>query len=275
MDILAPEAWEQPELALEEDRLATGLSTPLAVPDAGDAGDAKTFDTSEWATPQWLFDRYHAIYRFTLDGAANSANAKCPKFCVTQKEALRLLAEHGSDVQSPDGALHLLDGRVALADGLAQNWAGETVFLNPPYSPKGAIPPWCEKARDEALRGATVVMLLLADTSTDWYHDLVAPHAEVEFLRRRVRHVHPITGEVSPGTPKMGSLIAVYRPGLAPAPIPMPHPDLASPIPMPPADLVERCRRWACHELPYITTPTARRDLLNLLRWIATLEVSP
>lgn len=259
MDTLAtPDAWEQPGLDLEEDDpLAAGLSTPLAVPDPG---DAKTYDKGEWATPQWLFDRYDEIHGFTLDTAANAVNAKCPRFCVTPQESLRLLAEHGAAIQRPDGSLALPDGRMALVDGLAQSWAGETVWVNPPYSPKGAVVPWLEKAHAEAQRGATVVMLLLADTSTNWYHDLVVPLAsEYELLRGRVTFVHPVTGEEG-SAPKFGSLVAVFRPPSAPAPMPVPLAALA-----PPPDLADRLRRWARHIPPFLTNDTAKRLVLQLL----------
>ena len=54
-------------------------------------------------------------------------------------------------------------------DGLAQSWAGETVFCNPPYSRKtksnaGQIA-WVEKCYKEAQGGIIVVMLISAHGS--------------------------------------------------------------------------------------------------------------
>lgn len=57
----------------------------------------------DWATPQAFFDALDAEFHFTLDPCASPGNAKCGKFYT-------------------------------IADnGLEQDWAGETVFCNPPY----------------------------------------------------------------------------------------------------------------------------------------------
>lgn len=32
--------------------------------------------TDNWETPQWLFDKYDAVYHFTLDAASSDENAK-------------------------------------------------------------------------------------------------------------------------------------------------------------------------------------------------------
>jgi len=60
--------------------------------------------SGEWATPQDLFDVLHAEFGFTLDPCATAENAKCPKFYTWEGH-----------------------------NGLWQSWAGERVFLNPPY----------------------------------------------------------------------------------------------------------------------------------------------
>jgi phage N-6-adenine-methyltransferase len=94
--------------------------------------------TDDWATPQDFFDRLDAIFDFTLDPCADGKNAKCPRYFTRQE------------------------------DGLAQNWDGERVFMNPPYGRE--IGSWVKKASEAR---ALVVCLLPARTDTRWWHDYV------------------------------------------------------------------------------------------------------
>ena len=88
-------------------------------------------------------------------------------------------------------------------DGLLRQWAPETCWLNPPYS---NVAPWLQKAIVEARRGATIVALLPVSASTGWFHDLVLPHAEVRFIRGRIRF------ENNDSTAPFDSMLAIYRP---------------------------------------------------------------
>lgn len=126
----------------------------------GKRGASDTVD--ERITPQWLFDEYNAFYQFTLDVAANAANAKCAKFY-----------DLGSD-------------------GLAASWRGERVWCNPPYS---NIKAWVEKAWRECKSGDCFVAMLLPANRTEqkWWQELVEPHrdlpnghVQVRFLPRRI-----------------------------------------------------------------------------------------
>lgn len=74
--------------------------------------------TDNWATPQDFFDELDEEFQFTLDPCACPDNAKCEKY-FTKEE-----------------------------NGLIQSWAGETVFMNPPYG--RAIKDWVKKAYDES-----------------------------------------------------------------------------------------------------------------------------
>ena len=110
--------------------------------------------TEEWATPQDLFDRLDAVFHFDLDVCALPENAKCDRFF------------------SPAD------------DGLARPWEG-TCWMNPPYG--RGISAWVLKAAEERMRGTTTVALLPARTDTAWWQDWVAPHAEVHYLRGRLK----------------------------------------------------------------------------------------
>lgn len=92
-------------------------------------------------------------------------------------------------------------------DGLVQAWHGK-VWLNPPYGNPG---PWCQKAQEEtaAGRAEVVVALLPAATDTGWFHDFVLPFAEIRYRRGRIKFLGWRGAAV--GSPKSGSIIAIYR----------------------------------------------------------------
>lgn len=115
---------------------------------------AMTSNNDEWETPQTLFDRLDAIHHFTLDPCSTHENAKCVKH-YTRDE-----------------------------DGLAQSWAGEVVFCNPPYGRQ--VSKWVKKCHDEAAH-AKVVMLIPARTDTAYFHDYIYGKARIEFLRGRLK----------------------------------------------------------------------------------------
>lgn len=111
--------------------------------------------TDEWATPQDFFCELDAEFHFTLDPCATEENAKCKKY-YTKAD-----------------------------DGLAQDWAPHTVFMNPPYG--RTIGRWVRKAYEESVKGSTVVCLLPARTDTKWFHDYIYHRAEIRFVRGRLK----------------------------------------------------------------------------------------
>ncbi|MGR2662447.1 DNA N-6-adenine-methyltransferase [Chromobacterium haemolyticum] len=119
--------------------------------------DSVHFSTGdyEWPTPQALFDQLNAEFGFTIDVCATAKNAKCTKF-YTQVD-----------------------------DGLAQNWAGEVVWMNPPFGHE--IKLWMAKAYRSSLDGALVVCLVPARTDTRWWHRVVMKASEVRVLDKRLR----------------------------------------------------------------------------------------
>lgn len=129
--------------------------------------------TCEWATPQWLFDALAREFVFTLDPCATAENAKCARFFT------------------------------AADDGLAQDWRGDVVFMNPPYGT--VIGRWMQKAFESAQAGATVVCLVPARTDTAWWHDY-AMCGEVRLLRGRLKF-----GNAQNSAP-FPSAIVIFRP---------------------------------------------------------------
>lgn len=121
-------------------------------------------------TPE-VFGPIHQRFRFTLDVAASARNAKLERYFTAED------------------------------DGLAQSWAGERVWCNPPYSD---IRPWVAKAWREwslwapgSSPAELVVMLLPANrTEQAWWQDLIEHgrregELRVEFLPGRMRFIRP------------------------------------------------------------------------------------
>ena len=109
--------------------------------------------TDVWGTPRDLFDKLNAEFGFDLDPCTDGTNSMC------------------RDFYTPDD------------DGLAQDWTGRTVFMNPPYKECLA---WMRKAFESSQRGCTVVCLIPVRTDTTWWHEY-AMKGEVRFIRGRLR----------------------------------------------------------------------------------------
>lgn len=120
--------------------------------------------SDEWPTPQALFDALHAEFGFELDVCALPHSAKCARYFTPQD------------------------------DGLAQDWSG-VCWMNPPYGQ--TIGEWVAKAHDAGRRGATVVCLVPARTDTRWWWEHCR-HAEIRFLRGRLRFGDSVTGAPFP-----------------------------------------------------------------------------
>ena len=71
-------------------------------------------------------------------------------------------------------------------DGLAVDWTGKRVWLNPPYGRE--IPKWVRKCYKESRKPDTlVVMLIPARTDTSYFHDYIYHRArEIRFIRGRL-----------------------------------------------------------------------------------------
>lgn len=108
-----------------------------------------------WETPQNLFNTLNEEFHFTLDPCALPSNAKCANFFT------------------PDD------------DGLRQNWAGNSVFCNPPYG--RVLKQWVKKAYQESRKPNTIVVMLIpARTDTTWFHEFIYHKAEIRFLKGRL-----------------------------------------------------------------------------------------
>lgn len=127
--------------------------------------------SNEWATPQDLFDKLNQEFNFTLDPCANHTNHKCDKYYTIEE------------------------------DGLSKSWAGEIVFMNPPYGKD--IKKWIKKAYEES-NHATVVCLIPSRTDTKYWHEYCLK-GEVRFIRGRLR----FSGHTAPAP--FPSAIVIFR----------------------------------------------------------------
>lgn len=119
----------------------------------------------DWETLQEFFEKLDDEFHFTLDPCASEQNHKCKQYYT-------------------------------IADnGLLQDWAGEVVFCNPPYSPKTKTNPgqedWVKKCYEEAQKpNTTVVALIPARTDTKAFHQYIYHKAkEIRFLKGRLKFV--------------------------------------------------------------------------------------
>jgi site-specific DNA-methyltransferase (adenine-specific) len=128
-----------------------------------------------WPTPESWFRDLDREFGFTLDPCCLPETAKCARYFTP------------------------------VEDGLAQSWAGERVFMNPPYGRH--LPKWMRKAFHEARdRGALVVCFVPARVDTRWWHDW-AVKGDVRFPKGRVK------GQNGADWP-FPVAIVVFRPGV-------------------------------------------------------------
>lgn len=131
--------------------------------------------TDMWETPQDLFDKLNAAFRFGTDVCALSENAKCKNFFTPE------------------------------INGLIQEWRG-VCWMNPPYG--RGISAWIQKAYESAKEnGATVVCLVPARVDTIWWHNYCAK-GEVFFIKGRLRFSGCEHGAPFP------SAVVVFRPNV-------------------------------------------------------------
>lgn len=115
--------------------------------------------SDEWSTPQAFYDKLDNKYKFVFDLAASKEN------CKTE------------------------DGFTKEENALDQNWALITyesieqgmsgwLWCNPPYS---MCKEFVDKAYDEMLMGAKIIMLIPSRTDTRYFHDFIYKKEGVSF----------------------------------------------------------------------------------------------
>lgn len=112
-------------------------------------------------TPNCVWIPLHAEFDFTLDAAASHENAKLPRYCTLDGLFLRSAGP--------------ATAQLGTCNGLAQSWADERVFCNPPFS---GLRPWVEKAWSET--AAELVCILLPNNRGEqpFFQDLIEPYRD-------------------------------------------------------------------------------------------------
>lgn len=127
--------------------------------------------STEWTTPQWLFDELNEEFNFTVDLCATKENRKCSKY-------------YSSD-----------------NDGLTADITGERVFCNPPYGAK-ELPKWIKKCANSKCLS---VLLLPARTDTKAFHEFIYKKAEIRFIKGRLHFGNSTNSAPFP------SMIVIFR----------------------------------------------------------------
>lgn len=129
-----------------------------------------TSSKEDWETPQDFYDRLNAKYHFKWDLAASDDNAKCSYYFTRDDNSLE------------------------------QDWEGLSgnLFLNPPYGRELKL--WVKKAATTGLKDKqNLVMLIPSRTDTSYWHDYIFNHAEIKFLRGRLKfEVDGVSGDSAP-----------------------------------------------------------------------------
>ena len=136
-----------------------------------------------WRTPPELFSRLDQEFGFTMDAAAMADSALCPNW-------------YGPDHPDPERR-----------DSLSVPWGG-VVWCNPPYG--RGVGSWVEKAASEAEAGAVVVMLIMANTDTTYFHEYGWKATEIRLIKGRVKFLRR-GGEKAGAAPK-GSALLIFTP---------------------------------------------------------------
>lgn len=157
-----------------------------------DRKDGNTIDKDEARTPPTLFMKLWHKYDMQVDVCATGDNTLLPGYYTKEDNCLSLDTWISDDEDDEGNTI----------------FGGITRFYcNPPYSNPE---PFICKAYEESLKGATVVMLLPADTSTKAFHYYTMKASEIIFIEGRVRFNNP-DGTPMNGSPKFGSMVVVFK----------------------------------------------------------------
>ena len=95
-------------------------------------------------------------------------------------------------------------------DGLKIEWK-EVNFINPPYNNKDKVA-FVKKAYEESLKEKVCILLIPSATDLPIFHDIILPHAEVRFIRGRVKFKGYNSKGIytEKGTGQMGSMFVIF-----------------------------------------------------------------
>lgn len=133
-------------------------------------------------TPDDLYNQLNSIFNFTLDAACTRQNCKCEK-----------------------GIYHDMG-----LDALDVSWAGERVFLNPPFSQKADF---IQKAYEEVMLGrCPICVMILPSNCMDSvaFQKYIYKQFFYEILAGRVAFIDPTTQKPMVGN-NSGTVIVYFK----------------------------------------------------------------
>ena len=138
------------------------------------------------ALPPEDFAKLHQRFGFTIDVAASAQNAKLSRYYTHEQ------------------------------NGLAQSWANERVYCNPPFS---EITPWVAKAWLEALCPLIVMLLPGNRTEQGFWQEMIEPKRDragsplsTEFLKGRFGFLKPGQVSIRPNqNPPFGCVLLIWN----------------------------------------------------------------
>ncbi len=140
----------------------------------GSLKQTKELNKNNWETPMWLFNRLHAVFNFTIDGASDGFN--------------NLLPNH----RTKDRPLDSSDIRLS------------SIFINPPFN---CLIPFLDMYLDElAFLGC---FLLPFRPETKIWHKYIWPKATIFVFNRRIQYIHPETKKEIKGA-SFPSCLAIF-----------------------------------------------------------------
>lgn len=145
-------------------------------------------DRDCWRTPIEIFTALDLEFGFYLDAAASRENTLCASYlALSEQDALR----------------HDVD------------WVSHgAIWCNPPYS---NIKPWIIKATEQCIRQRqTIVMLVPADISTQWFKLAMGSVDEIRLITDGRINFTPVTASGKKGSNPKGSMLLIWRPFITP-----------------------------------------------------------
>ncbi len=156
--------------------------------------------STDWATPDHIFEELNKEFQFDMDASASLENNKCPCYLDLEINALSVWSwQSPVFVKDRDGnSIHPAAPR-------------RSIFLNPPWG--RAIGKWLQRAYSESRNSLgmapTIVCLIPACTDTRWWRDFVWKAAEVRLITGRP---HFIRADGHTGPSPKGACIAIFTP---------------------------------------------------------------
>lgn len=134
-----------------------------------------TSNNQEWETPQKLFEELNKEFNFTLDACASKSNHKLERYYTEKDSALN------------------------------HSWKDERVFINPPYNRNKEF---IKKCFDERESARVIVLLIPARTDTKYFHEYIYHHAEIRFIKGRLKY--ELNGKSLNSSP-FPSMLVIWR----------------------------------------------------------------